>query len=544
MQGPTYSYYVVKNPVPGQWTLIPVGSTTNSSQVEPVRLSLVAVVEVAMDVSFNKSYYSQGDQVLIQASLTQGNGGEVQAARVRGGGQETAFSSVTNATVEMIVSSPSGIPQRVTLTNNGGGVYTGTFNNTSAGGTYNFRITAAGELPETQQPFSRLYEQSVFVTTPFNSNAVVLAGNSAVLRQGTTVKSGDIIVNNKLKSKGVASGAELEFKEDVSTPTGYAVKASSIIFKEKDVIKSDVFSNTLNSKAQISPALLHSPLALPVVQFLPLFQSALPGTQDVSVNTGQTRTLSAGAYRNLSIKEGGKVIFAGGTYHFSSIDAKGKSSLSFTGASDIRILTTLTVGEKAVVGPALSAQISAAEIVFYIEGSTRKTDAVSIGGSSTIDANFYAPFGSVTIKEKSAFRGSIIAEDVVVSEGCNLTLSSYFLVHSAGSGGGSQNSGSEESMLGGDVPLSFALEQNYPNPFNPVTEIRYQLPAQADVRLVVYNMLGQEVRTLIQGVQRPGTYAVRWDGTNKNGQAVSSGIYLYKITAGSTVASRKMIFLK
>jgi len=95
------------------------------------------------------------------------------------------------------------------------------------------------------------------------------------------------------------------------------------------------------------------------------------------------------------------------------------------------------------------------------------------------------------------------------------------------------------------IPVLFDLHQNYPNPFNPTTTITYDLPTYADVTLVVYNELGQKVRTLVDGVrQSPGTYAVTWDGRNDNGQSVVSGVYLYKLQASHYTATKKMLLVK
>jgi len=95
------------------------------------------------------------------------------------------------------------------------------------------------------------------------------------------------------------------------------------------------------------------------------------------------------------------------------------------------------------------------------------------------------------------------------------------------------------------APTVYALDQNYPNPFNPTTNIRYQLPKTSTVTLVIYNMLGQPVRTLLNGQQQEANYyTVVWDGTNDLGQAVSSGMYIYRIQAGDFVATKKMMFLK
>lgn len=82
-----------------------------------------------------------------------------------------------------------------------------------------------------------------------------------------------------------------------------------------------------------------------------------------------------------------------------------------------------------------------------------------------------------------------------------------------------------------EVPTTYALSQNYPNPFNPTTTIRYALPEPAAVSLRIYNMLGQEIATLVDAQQEAGYHSVPWRGTNHEGAAVASGVYLYRLTA-------------
>ncbi len=90
-----------------------------------------------------------------------------------------------------------------------------------------------------------------------------------------------------------------------------------------------------------------------------------------------------------------------------------------------------------------------------------------------------------------------------------------------------------------EVPSEFNLSQNYPNPFNPDTQISYTIPEQAHVRLEVYNMLGQRVGVLVDEQQAAGTYSARFDGAD-----VSSGMYIYRMTAGSYSQSRTMTLIK
>ena len=93
-------------------------------------------------------------------------------------------------------------------------------------------------------------------------------------------------------------------------------------------------------------------------------------------------------------------------------------------------------------------------------------------------------------------------------------------------------------------PQGLELFQNYPNPFNPQTTIRYNLPQGSQVRLTIYNIAGQKVKTLVEEHQTAGHNAVRWNGTDDNGSEVTSGIYFYRIQAGEFTQTKKMVILK
>jgi hypothetical protein len=88
-------------------------------------------------------------------------------------------------------------------------------------------------------------------------------------------------------------------------------------------------------------------------------------------------------------------------------------------------------------------------------------------------------------------------------------------------------------------PSSFALHQNYPNPFNPTTEIRYDVPVATHVRLAVFDVIGREVATLVDEVEQPGYRSVQFASGR-----FASGVYFYRLTAGTFVATRKMIVMK
>lgn len=95
-----------------------------------------------------------------------------------------------------------------------------------------------------------------------------------------------------------------------------------------------------------------------------------------------------------------------------------------------------------------------------------------------------------------------------------------------------------------ELPLTYNIDQNYPNPFNPTTMINYSLPEANHVTIKIYDMLGQEVRTLLSQEVKAGRHSVEWKGDNNYGSKVSSGTYIYRISAGEYMQAKKMILLK
>lgn len=115
-----------------------------------------------------------------------------------------------------------------------------------------------------------------------------------------------------------------------------------------------------------------------------------------------------------------------------------------------------------------------------------------------------------------------------------------------GNRGRKQSLSEESSNRNGieSIPQIFRLEQNYPNPFNPITTIAYQLPEESDVRLTIYNVRGQQVRSAVSGRQAAGNREFIWNGLDDSGEAVASGVYLYRLHAGEAVLTRKMLLAR
>jgi hypothetical protein len=97
-----------------------------------------------------------------------------------------------------------------------------------------------------------------------------------------------------------------------------------------------------------------------------------------------------------------------------------------------------------------------------------------------------------------------------------------------------------------EPPLLYRNEifQNYPNPFNPATIIEYSIASAGLVEIAIFNVDGQKIRTLVGEVEMPGTYRARWDGKNDRGVPVASGIYFYRLKAGSFCGVKKMLLLR
>jgi hypothetical protein len=131
---------------------------------------------------------------------------------------------------------------------------------------------------------------------------------------------------------------------------------------------------------------------------------------------------------------------------------------------------------------------------------------------------------------------SVVGQNFVgFTEAGNVVVTSGFLVDSL-----SRNRVTGVDGPGNrDLPKAFALLQNYPNPFNPSTVISFRLPVASTVRIVVYDILGREVSVIVNERRIAGSYAERFDAS-----ALASGVYLYRLTAGAFVQTKKMIVLK
>jgi len=102
----------------------------------------------------------------------------------------------------------------------------------------------------------------------------------------------------------------------------------------------------------------------------------------------------------------------------------------------------------------------------------------------------------------------------------------------------------EEPFAQDNLPGQFHLSQNYPNPFNPTTSVSFSLPSQSQVSLVVYNLLGQNVREVVNRVLPAGDHVAIWDGVDSFGKPAATGVYFYRLETDLFVETKKMLLLK
>jgi hypothetical protein len=169
----------------------------------------------------------------------------------------------------------------------------------------------------------------------------------------------------------------------------------------------------------------------------------------------------------------------------------------------------------------------------YFNASGRRIFDVYVQGKLLInDLDLYSVAG-----DKSAY--NIVCKEVEVTDGLLDIHFASEIENPLVNGISIEKSSSTDAGYGYEVPSDFFIEQNYPNPFNPTTKINYHLPITENIKLRVYDLLGQEVATLVDEQKPPGKYSVDFDGSG-----MSSGVYFYKFYFNGSSLSRKMILIK
>lgn len=169
---------------------------------------------------------------------------------------------------------------------------------------------------------------------------------------------------------------------------------------------------------------------------------------------------------------------------------------------------------------------------------------VVLSGGALASNVFWQVAGQATLGTTAAMKGNILCQTAIAMS-TGATLNGRALAQTAVTldGNAVTMSAAVTAVENGTVPREFVLLQNYPNPFNPSTVIQYSLEKPAQVSLKVYNLLGNEVASLANGPQEAGTYAVTFN-SNKEALSLPSGVYFYRLEAGSFVSTKKLVIMK
>ncbi len=293
---------------------------------------------------------------------------------------------------------------------------------------------------------------------------VALGTESIKLDNHTKVHTGNIGANTSLPNKknGKDDQEEVELGERVQMlQAGSDVVGDTVRLRSHTQVYNVHFNERIFGSHVTILGTQVTPQGLPVVAVLPTLPTITPGTQDIEVEGNQTRTLAPGSYRNIKVKNKGKLIFTGGLYQIANLEAGEEASLLFKAAAEVRIKQELEVKAKSYVGPdAAAPALEASQIIFYVEGKDARDDdddddddddnaadfsssqlekfveddddddgsrkVAQIGDRCTIKANIYAPNGTLWLKSNSKATGAFIGKVLRIGQGVELWLKSAF----------------------------------------------------------------------------------------------------------------------
>jgi hypothetical protein len=181
------------------------------------------------------------------------------------------------------------------------------------------------------------------------------------------------------------------------------------------------------------------------------------------------------------------------------------------------------------------------DLDFITVNDQLQTNGISVflndgSGSFTSRENCFFPFATGLPR---SFVASDFDQDgktdIAIVSSVAQGVDSLFVLYNLGGG----TVGVDEPEIQEEIPISFSLAQNFPNPFNPTTTIQFSLPKSGDVTLKIYNLLGEEVKTLVDEYKEIGNHSVQFNANN-----FASGMYLYRLQAGSFVETKKMILIR
>lgn len=265
----------------------------------------------------------------------------------------------------------------------------------------------------------------------------------------------------------------------------------------------------------------------------------------ITVTQSKGAVLKPGNYNVVQVSANKSILLKSGVYFFNSltvgVHAELKVDLS-GGPVTINVVKTLQFLKMSEIGIKSRRRDSSRDIRINYAG----TGTVALGENGEYQGAIFAPKGTIDLGVVANFKGMLLGKFVNIRKGARV------FPHDARDDvlDRASSIGGESNVASNGVVTDYELSQNYPNPFNPSTKIRFALPISGKVKLEVYDLLGNTVRTLVSREMTAGRHEVLWDGRNQAGQTVAVGIYLYRIVfqhsngEPATVMVKKMFFIK
>ena len=397
------------------------------------------------------------------------------------------------------------------------------------------------------------------VITP-NSYSLI-AQHSIHLKKNSIVHSGSVGGVDFAEGPYQADGVEMVVGIGVLTEEGVVLKAPNVKVKKNATILGELVYNDLvsvGSGVTIAEQTMASASDWPLFQGfgLPAFETATPGALVIDVPQGGSDTATPDAYDLIKVRKNGTLILSAGDYDLRELDGGVNASFLFQGPSTLRIKERFAISKNSFFGPDAGSGIDASDIIVYVEGINGNSGnvgatpkAAKVGLAATFQGNLYAQNGTVYLRQNSQCTGSFIGKWAIVGINADLFLQSGWdtpgVIYNPPPA--SKRTVAAQDATTSELAASdgiFAVAPARPNPFNPATTIEYSLTQTSQIRLAIYNTLGQEVRLLVEARQVAGVYSAVWDGRDAAGSSVAAGVYLYRLGVDGNAVAGRMVLAK
>lgn len=367
----------------------------------------------------------------------------------------------------------------------------------------------------------------VMEAVPIPNDLLFLAQKNLTLTQATT--DGAMHSNKDLTIKPGKN----------NTYTGNLTAVGKISIQKLNTVVGDVTAGRTVSNAGTVTGIIMQNAAVPPVPLPTISFSA--GGNNVTVPKNGVQALAPGSYGNVSVLKSGRLELSGGEYFMNSLTIGESAVLALNVSADdveINVVGLLSFGKKSQVQITPGGESATEDVVF----NRADGGEVKILENAKVLGSIVSPGAQVSLAANCRYKGAIAGNVINVNKGV------VALHHTSSMSLPKLSPLDEEAESDGDdltaIPENFELDQNYPNPFNPSTTIRFGLPRAGDVTLLIYNLRGQLVRTLVSESYAAGYHNVVWDGKDESGLTLASGMYVFVLRASAFIAQKKLLLLK